>query len=262
MKKIFMSLIVICFMMNSLLVLKAKGEEAAGFTFNGFVDAAYFYDNNAESNTFSLDQAEIDVTKEIKDWASLRADINYVNTDDALKTDDILEQGYLTLTAPVGSGLTFTFGKFNAPIGFELLDPVDMYQYSHALVFDNGIPSNITGLMASTSFADIVDLNLYVVNGWDNISDTNKGKTVGGRVGITPIEGVNFGISTITGPEGANEGDKRSVLDIDATVTIIPNHIIGAEINLGWEDNASGVTSGEDAKWFGFLLMTHYDYTK
>lgn len=232
-------------------------EDIKGFTFSGFVDASYLYDRNADSNSFSLDQAEIDVTKEIKDRASLRVDINYINTGAALTTDDILEQGYLTLTCVCG--LQYTFGKFNAPIGFELLDPVDMYQYSHSLVFDNGLPTNLTGFMISRSFADMIDINVYIVNGWDNINDNNKGKTFGGRIGVAPVKGINFGISGISGPEGDNDvTEKTSVLDIDGTIAIVPDMTLGMEFNWGWEDR--DVVS--DGKWFGLLFMAHYDYTK
>ncbi len=241
----------------------AVAAEAMGFNMSGFVDSSFFYNsdadgtNGADMNTFGLDQVEIDISKEIKDWASLRFDINYMPSSGVANTDDaIIEQGYLTLTAPVNNGTTFTFGKFNAPIGFELLDPVDMYQFSHALVFNFGLPSNLIGAMLSTSFGSVFDVSGYVANGWDNEPDTNKNKTFGGRLGVTPMEGFNFGISGITGNDGPTTADNLSVLDIDATVTVIPKLTLGAEFNFGWET----VTGAADNDWFGLLIMAHYDF--
>jgi hypothetical protein len=218
-----------------------------------------------DTHSFGLDQVEIDISKEITDWASLRFDLNHcpsAGTCGAVsQDDDLIEQGFLTLTAPVGNGVTFTFGKFNAPIGFELLDPVDMYQFSHALVFNYGIPTNITGLMLSTTFFDMVDFAFYVVNGWDpSHPDVNKDKSVGGRIGVTPMEGINFGLAGITGWDGFL-GTRVSVIDIDGTITIVPDLTIGMEFNFGWDEMIRAIP-GDNATWFGFLLMAHYDYTE
>ena len=206
---------------------------------------------------------EINIEKEINDKLSLRADLNYLASSNALTFDDIVEQGYVTYKLPVGNGVDLTFGKFNAPIGFELLDPVDMYQYSHALVFNYGLPTNLTGLMGSYSFNDIVDLTLYAVNGWDNNSDNNGGRTLGGRIGVTPMDGINLGVSTISGTteEPGNTKDKKTVVDVDFTITMVEKLVIGGEFNSGKEEKASAVTTGDDAKWTGYLLMAHYDFT-
>jgi hypothetical protein len=229
---------------------------------SGFVDAAYA-DATGSDGTFSLDQVEIDIEKRLNEKLSLRADFNYLASDTAgLTFDNIVEQGYITYALAVGNSLDLTFGKFNAPIGFELLDPVDMYQYSHALVFDNGLPTNLTGLMGSYAVSDMVDAVLYIVNGWDDNTDNNNSKTVGGRIGITPMEGVNVGVSVISGPEVDNNiNDKRTVFDIDFTVTTIENLTIGGEINTGKEKNQGTATGETDSKWTGYLLMAHYDFT-
>ena len=259
MKKLISGLVVAIFMF-SISYGKAYAAEALGFDMSGFVDSSYVVDDNADTNTFGLDQVEIDITKEIKDWASLRFDLNHTPNGGGTETADaIIEQGYLTLTAPVGSGVTFTFGKFNAPIGFELLDAPDMYQFSHALVFNSGLPTNLTGLMASGALGEMIDISAYVVNGWDNNPDTNKNKTFGGRIGITPMEGINLGFSAITGDDSAVAGENMTVFDIDGTITMIPKLTVGLEFNFGNENKAS--TTSTDADWFGFLVMGHYDYS-
>ncbi|MCH7859583.1 MAG: hypothetical protein IID14_07795 [Candidatus Marinimicrobia bacterium] len=40
---------------------------------------------------------------------------------------------------------SITIEKFSASIRFELLDAPDMYQYSHSLVFDDALPTNLRG---------------------------------------------------------------------------------------------------------------------
>ncbi len=239
-------------------------SDVAGAKISGFVDASFSKADNSNS-TFSLDEVEIDIEKELSATVSLRADINYraVDADTAgndLSFEELIEQGYITVKLDkIGTGVDLTFGKFNAPIGFELLDPVDMYQYSHALVFDNGVPTNLTGVMGAYTVNAMFDVAAYVVNGWDNNADGNQNKTVGGRLGINPMPGVNVGLSVITGIESTASTNKRTVFDIDATITMIDNLTVGFEYNSGTEDNASLVTTGTDADWTAFLLMGHYD---
>jgi hypothetical protein len=259
--------------------LTAWGE--GKFTLSGFVDASFFYENLRHTNTFSLDEVELDIQAELQSWAGLRTDINFraadsgtVNTDvvgtqvisfDDLSADDIMEQGYMYLVLPTQKlGLpfeaTFRFGKFNAPIGWELLDPVDAYQFSRSRVFNFGTPSNITGALLAFIFTPVVDLQLYAVNGWDRLRDNNKRKTFGGRLGLTPIKDVNWGLSLITGPEqDDNDDDYRTVFDTDLTIQLIPSLVIGVEFNYGWEKNAA--LGGGDAKWMGGLLTGHYNFT-
>ncbi|MFZ5433143.1 MAG: outer membrane beta-barrel protein [Calditrichota bacterium] len=235
---------------------------------SGFVDAAYFNDGNAnpdagEFNGFSLDQVEVDIESGLGDRGFLRADIEYVNGVDPVNAIDLLEQGYLQYNVPINDKqLSLTFGKFNAPIGFELLDPVDMYQYSHSEVFAYGLPTNLTGGMGFMQFSPTLALHAYIVNGWDNNTENNDAPTVGGRLGITPVEKINVGLSAITGPEQPGKDAKsRTVFDIDATVEAIDNLILGGEFNMGSEAEAADINGKlEDAGWTGFTAMGHYTF--
>ena len=253
------------------LVLTAQART----TLSGFVDTSFFYEDLDDTNTFSLDEVELDIISKLTPWAGLRADINFRNADssdeevtaggvtfsvgDDLSADDIMEQGYITLGIPLPFETTFQFGKFNAPIGWELLDPVDMYQFSHALVFDFGIPTNLTGALLALVFSPMVDLQLYVVNGWDELNDNNDAKTFGGRLGLTPMRGVNFGVSVISGAEQDDSNDNyRTVVDTDFTLELIERLLIGGEFNYGMEENVPGIG---DAEWVGGLVTLHYDFT-
>jgi hypothetical protein len=58
----------------------------------------------------------------------LRADLEWVKS--GAEWALAVEQGYLDYLPSFAPALTFTLGRFNAPIGFELLDAPDMYQFS------------------------------------------------------------------------------------------------------------------------------------
>lgn len=250
MKERVLTIMAVTVLLGGMTTGKAWAEDPK---ISGFVDTSLYGSEHGDSS-FGLDQVEVDFEKKIDDKLSLRIDVNYLPSSTS-RYDDTFEQGFVTLNT---KGVDLTVGKFNAPIGFELLDPVDMYQYSHALVFDNGLPTNLTGAMGSYSFGEIADLSLYVVNGWDNNSDNNNSKTVGGRLGITPTKGVNVGLSAISGKEGATD-DKLTVIDIDLTVTALDKLTIGAEYNSGTDEGAAA--GGDDAEWSGFLIMANYAAT-
>ena len=85
-----------------------------------------------------------------------------------LEATRVLWQGYVSYAAPVGKGLTIDFGKFATPIGAEVVDTKDNFNYSHSYLFAYG-PFYHTGLRAKYSFTDKVSVTGYLVNAWDSI---------------------------------------------------------------------------------------------
>lgn len=240
--------------------MSTSGEQPAepwnGIAFTGFVDASDFNDHNSGEASFGLDQVEVDITKEFSGQASLRADIEYVS-DGAGGFDMDLEQGYLTWNFGSATKWSFNFGKFNAPIGFELLDAPDMFQYSHALVFDLGLPGNLTGMMLTAEFPAVVDWTFYVVNGWDVNTDNNKDKTIGTRVGFTPMSNLNFGFSAVSGAElDDNNSSRRTVIDWDMTYNPFAFWTVGWELNWGTESKV--LANDASGSWMGFLIMSNW----
>ncbi len=227
---------------------------------SGFVDASYTFNNLDDSNTFGLDQVEVDLSRNLGDIGSLRADLEWVSDGEGGFTLDA-EQGYVTLDLGMGRGEgnypTLTFGKFNAPIGFELLDAPDMYQFSHALVFDNGLPTNLTGAMLSMDLGGGIDVVVHLTNGWDQNVDTNTDKMIGGRLGYSHEEMGGIGFSAMRGDEKGLVGN-LTVYDVDLTLTPAPKLLIGGEYNYGKTDlNEVNVENS----WNGYMVMAHYSLT-
>lgn len=244
--------------LSVLLVCSAAFAEDLGIMFTnarltGFVDGSYSGNLDQTTNGFSFDQAEIDVQTTLGERGSLRADLEWVN-DGTGEMIANLEQGFMAIDVPCKLlPFRFTFGKFNAPIGLELLDPNEMYQYSHSLLFDYALPTNLTGGRLNFDFGKGFDLAAYVVNGWDENSDLNSQKTVGGRLGIAPRADVATGLSAITGVESS--GETRTVFDLDFMTTAVKQFMFGAELNFGSVD-----LNGQTASWSGFMAVGHYDF--
>jgi len=225
-----------------------------GLNISGFADASYFFDNTTGENTFGLDQVEIDLKKNYGATGSMRIDLEWSN-DGAGGMDPNVEQAFMTMNIPYLTESTLQFGKFNAPIGFELMDPNEMYQYSHALVYDYGLPGNLSGVMVSSQLNSRTNLSVYICNGWDQNADLNTGKTFGGRLGLSLFDQVTMGLSAITGAENGPEGEFLTVWDVDITFTPADGWLFGGELNWG-----RNTASDSSQTWNGFLLMAHHDF--
>ena len=197
-----------------------------------------------------------------------------------LETHVSLDKFNVTGIVPVGSGLALSIGRFDLPFGIERHDEPLLLTATTSEVFTFGRPNKMTGLQASYAFAPWLDANAWVVNRWeaevteDDFNDNNHAKSVGGRIGITPISRdglLNFGIGGFWGAEqDDNNDDRRWVLDFDATWTPTPRLLLAAEAVSGKEENVSlrkrGIpisdpaVEGEDARWWGFTLLAHYDF--
>lgn len=256
---------------------QAMAEEAdGGFKVSGFADASYYSQDRSGVSRFSVDEVELDIEKTEKNVGGLRADINYISTNKMTsisakegKTVTIggvpeitLEQGYIWLE--MRGGLKLTLGKFNAPIGFELVDPTQMHQFSHAMVFNYGLPTNLTGVMLSGAYG-FLDFSAYGVMGWDKTQDDNKDKTMGGRLGMPLMKGISMGLSYITGKEGSDEAGMQSrnlsVMDFDLSIKSLNRFVVGAEYNSGKYEGRSMVNPGSGVEWMGYMVMGNYAFT-
>ncbi len=217
----------------------------------------YSYDPTVEAGEFGLDQVEIDIIHQASEKTMVRADVEWVKDGNAF--DVQVEQAFMEYKRDCGTSIIF--GQFNAPIGFELLDAPDMYQFSHALVFDFGLPTNLTGLALSRQLTEQFDIIAYGCNGWDANTEDNKNLTFGGRFGYSAPYGATMGLSAISGKEemddgaGGLESFTRTVFDVD--LSYVKNAwTFGGEFNLG------KVTLADDSEqeWTGFLVMGHYDF--
>lgn len=256
MRKVFTILLMaICFGVS----FSVLAEDGTSSVLTGFVDTSLYVDLNKgagdgdQTASFSLDTVELNIAKEINDRASVRADIEF------MEGEIYLEQGFATLDCPLGSGLSLMFGKFNAPIGFEAVDAPDMYQFSHALVYNFGIPADVVGIDVSYDVGDKLGLQAYVINGWNDgiTADNNNFKSIGFRGDVAVSETLALGLSSVVGPESKdNNDDFLYVIDADLNFSAIENLLIGGEVNLGGQQ----IPDGDASTWFGFMAMGHYDF--
>ncbi len=161
-----------------LAALPAGAQEAAAPTpppeppkidVTGFVDVYYLYDFNkvdpalrtfdVQHNAFSLSLAEIAFAKGVTtdSRVGFRIDLDFGKTADLVAAYEPeadgkeiykhVQQAYLSVLA--GSKLQLDAGKFVTPLGAEVIESQDNWNYSRSVLFGYAIPFYHTGLRAT-----------------------------------------------------------------------------------------------------------------
>lgn len=154
-----------------------------------------------------------------------------------------IQEAYGSYLAPVGKGLQIDFGKFVTNAGAEVVEAKDDWNYSRSLLFQLGIPVYHAGVRLTYSPNDKVTLMGGVVNGWNNVSDQNTGKSVMASVTIKPTGSVSIIENYIGGPEQAgNSSDWRTLSDTVVSYTATPMVSLMANYDYG-RDTVGGVVN-------------------
>ena len=200
---------------------------------------------------------------------------------EAATTEVSLHRFNLTGVAPLGKGLALSFGRFDTPYGIERHDaPLNLTATTSELQ-RFGRPQSMTGFQAAYQFTPWLDATAWVVNRWENettedpFEDNNRDKSVGGRIGFTPLQGaqlLNFGIGGWWGPERDNDTrHDRWILDADVTWSPFSRLLLAGELVYGGENEVSFRRRGvpfpapsvnrRGANWLGLYALGHYDVT-
>ena len=168
-----------------------------------------------------------------------------------------LEEAYLTYNFPGLPDLQLKAGKFVTLLGAEVIEPWRNPNISRSLAFSWAIPFTHTGVLASYAFSPMASLTLGAVNGWDNVVDSNDGKSVTGSFALTPVEQFSLLINGIYGAEQADRGDsKRGVIDVVATVKPVENVALILNYDYG---NETDLGVGGVAEWNAFAGIVSVD---
>ncbi|MGD0991525.1 MAG: porin [Gemmatimonadales bacterium] len=170
-------------------------------------------------------------------------------------------QAFVSFVAPVGSGLRLDAGKFVTGLGYEVIEGYDGWNdnASHSFLFGYAIPYTHTGVRASYAFSPVVSTMLMVANGWDDVEDNNRGKTVHLQLALAPSSRLAITLNGIAGPEQNNDDvHYRDVLDVVATWK--PADHLSLGVNGDWGRETAAAPGGLMAVWTGaagYLRLSH-----
>ena len=230
-----------------------------------------------QSNAFVLNNAQLTLEKAATDKsiAGFKMDISMGKDADVfgaagsgLGDNFDIQEGYVTVLAPIGRGISFSLGKFATLAGAEVIESKDDMNYSRSLMFFYAIPFTHTGIRANYSVTDQVDVTLGINNGWDTLTDNNDSKTLEFEVNYKPNDMLKFTgnmywgaeKNPVAGPNGPTQpGDKRFLVDFVAQLTIDK---FSAVLNWDYGSEKDSFTSGsgklKKAEWTGMALYAKY----
>lgn len=257
----------------------------AGFlrhtTVTGFVDAYYSWSANAtppaELRNFDVTHhqlrfsaAEIAFDKKATADSRLgfRLDVNGGPTADIVNAAEpggadhwkAVQQAYVSYLVPVGRGLAVDAGKFVTPLGAEVIEARDNWNYSRSLLFAAAIPYYHFGARLAYPLSETVALTGLVVNGWNDVEDNNDATTVGLSATFTPASRLTIAQHVMVGREqpGADSGQRRvfnSVVTFAATrlLALMGDVVIGRDSVGGaprrWH-GVAGYLRLQPTEWF------------
>jgi len=255
--------------------------EPPGIEVTAFVDTYYGYNFNkvdpllrsfaVQHNTLSLSLAEVAFEKKATADSRLgfRIDLDFGKTADIVASFEPeengteiyknIQQAYVSV-APTDM-ITVDVGKFVTPIGAEVIESQDNWNYTRSILFGYAIPFYHVGVRASVAPSDNFSLTGFLVNGWNNGSETNGGKTVALSASLSGEKWSWIG-NVMTGPEvsenplGQPDDEYLTIWDTTLTFDVTPKVSLMGNFDYGtWR------FAGENVKWYGFAAYAKFQAT-
>ena len=228
--------------------------DASGLAVSGYLDVAYAHANrNVEAglprvfdnhnNSFVMHQAGLTVAKQPKEGfgglvnVTVGKDAVVIHSFDTNAANDQFDvtQGFIQYAS---GPLTVIAGKFVTLASTEVIASPGNTTFSRSILF-GAVPFTHTGLRATFAASDTVSLTAGLNNGWDQVRDTNKGKTLELGATFTPIKPLTIVASgyfgkeetpqfSLAGTAGTSEGN-RSAGNLVVTWTVTDALTLGAE---------------------------------
>jgi hypothetical protein len=249
---------------------------------NAFVDAYYMYGFNGvdptfrtfdvQHNTFSLSLAEVNFNKAVNSESRVgfRADLDFGKTADLVGAFEPEENGqeiYKHIQQAYVSLLTgkvqWDAGKFVTPMGAEVIESQDNWNYSRSILFGYAIPFYHVGLRASLPVGDTLTLGAQLVNGWNNSSEINGNKTIHVSATLKPSGSFTWIGNYMVGQETAGSDENRHLFDTTASwsatdkLSLMGNFDYGKEGDVEWWGVAAYAKYQATPEW---ALVGRYEY--
>lgn len=221
-----------------------------------------------KDNLFSLGLAELSISKATTTTSRFGFTIKlaYGPTEDLLTSSGDVDnknvlQAYGTYLVPFGTkDITLDAGKFVTEMGYEVIEPGLNANYSRGLLFQYFIPYYHAGVRAAVPLTNTVTGNLYVYNGWNNVStDSNPNKAYGLGLTYGPNANTSVTFNGLTSREPAGVGDhEKTTLEVIGTQTF--TSAFSGALDVNYDFGKTGVSATSDSKWSSYGVAGYLKY--
>jgi len=228
-------------------------EATTPLTISGFAVGLASYDRNLAQNRALASKLAVTFFRPWSDQLYLFGQLTtHLEEADSGPPETAIEIDNLSInwTPARISALTLSFGRFDAPVGFERDDePLNLVPTT-SFTFEHARPVKFNGLMARYAMNPKVSVLGLVANGWDEEADNNSGKTAGLKVQVFPSSDLAVAAGALYGPEeDSTNGAQRTLLTGDATWQPLPRLIVQAEAHHGSQQVTTWIGVVGQAFW-------------
>ena len=272
------------FLIMSVMVLVLCTGSGFSQTITGTLDRHWSYNSNNHATPinsfrafdlsdqpFFVNSGELVMDYKPKD-VGVRVDISFGDAAEIVHNNVAdrniwrhVEQAYITASK---GKFTVDFGKWVTPIGAEVIESKDNWNYTRGLLFSFAKPFYHFGAKSTYVASDRVTLTGFVVNEWNNIRGNNTATSLG-FVGIfKPMKKVGLTTNFLIGKENPAGGYRQlydGLVTYKATkrISIMANYDYTRDKSLGrgvfWQGVAvygkakvsNKLTVASRYEWFG-----------
>jgi hypothetical protein len=163
--------------------------------------------------------------------------------------------------------LTILGGRFLTLVGYEQVDSTQDMNFSRSVLFYN-TPDTHTGIRGIYVLNDKVSLTAGVNDGWDNIRDWSRRKTLEMSVSYNPNTLFSFVLTALNGQERVVPRTDfgalgiRTLIDFVAAVNATDKLSFVANYDYGWQTKAALLNGAlKRAEWQGLSGYINYKFT-
>jgi hypothetical protein len=247
-------------------------QETFPLNFSAGIDLYYAFDFNepidgdrqyvtqaARHNEFNLN------------WGFMKAafDNNRIRANLALQTGTYPQFNYanepddlVRMIAEANAGVKITdkiwidAGIMPGHIGYENTFSIENEMYTRSLLSEN-TPYYQTGIQVSIAASENFDIRALVLNGWQNIAETNNAKSVGLQLNYQSDDRLELNYSNYLGNESTVQNDKkiRFYNNFYIRYAMRDDWHIAAAVDYGTQEELG---SSDQGHIFGFMGLTQY----
>jgi hypothetical protein len=157
----------------------------------------------------------------------------------------------------VASTLWIDGGVFFSPFGSENWISRDNWTYTRSFIADNS-PYYESGVKATWQATPTVSAQLHLINGWQNVSETNSDKSLGARIDYTPRADVDFAYDAYVGNDQPDSVPSQLRLWQEGIVQVKPTATLQLRgtFDYGLQHRAPSV--GGTGYWNGWAVIARY----
>ncbi len=150
-------------------------------------------------------------------------------------------------------------GVFFSPFGSENWISRDNWTYTRSLIADNS-PYYESGVRLTWQVRPTLEAQVHLINGWQNISETNSDKSLGLRLDYTPRAGVDIAYDGYFGDEAPDSAPSqpREWNELIVQLKPLPRLGLRGTFDYGWQRRADGNGS---AYWRGWAAVAQWRFS-